>query len=227
MPGEAIDILVAVIPAWDSSPVFQIMVLLSCGAIILSLTSVLDTLPMCLGCLVSWKECVHFYDYASNRRKCTFAARVLSIPLIFILSRFHLHPLTSFYGTSPLIMVLTTAGILLSYAILRYAAILLAGLVCRNGNSEQALEIAFYASGPFLMMAVLLMFATAFVCSLTGVDVLIVQNCLYGEAAFFYLLFLLRKAEILMSYRGFFTGFLYLCTLEIAPTGLLFLSAIL
>lgn len=50
-------------------------------------------------------------------------------------------------------------------------------------------------------------------------------DVLKWELAAVYLLFLLRKTQIFVYYDGFFRGILYLCTLEMIPTGMLVISA--
>jgi hypothetical protein len=53
------------------------------------------------------------------------------------------------------------------------------------------------------------------------------RNAMLWVSALTYLLYLIRKIQILNSCCSFFTGFLYLCALEILPTGVLVTSAVI
>jgi hypothetical protein len=55
----------------------------------------------------------------------------------------------------------------------------------------------------------------------------VVKSAMLWISACIYLIFILRKTQILISSASFFAAFLYLCALELIPTGALAASAII
>jgi hypothetical protein len=54
-----------------------------------------------------------------------------------------------------------------------------------------------------------------------------VRNAMLWVSAFIYALFLIRKTQIFSTSCSIFAAFLYLCALEMIPTGILVVSAII
>ena len=67
---------------------------------------------------------------------------------------------------------------------------------------------------------------TGMLLSMFGMDAVIIRRLYWVELAFFYGVFLIRKCQILSTFCNPFTTFLYLCALELLPTGLLAASAV-
>ena len=78
----------------------------------------------------------------------------------------------------------------------------------------------------FFIDLIVLLSVTVGVCLIAGVNELIVRNIIYAECAFGYLVFLIRRAQILSLFCNPFRTFLYLCGLEFFPTALLVVSAV-
>ena len=67
---------------------------------------------------------------------------------------------------------------------------------------------------------------TGMLLSMFGMDAVIIRKLYWIELALFYGVFLIRKCQILSTFCNPFTTFLYLCALELLPTGLLAASAV-
>ena len=65
------------------------------------------------------------------------------------------------------------------------------------------------------------------VLSFVGTDTEVIKTAMIWISAFTYALFLLRKTQIFSSSCNFFSAFLYLCALEIIPTGILVVPAVI
>ena len=63
--------------------------------------------------------------------------------------------------------------------------------------------------------------------SFIDVDNSIIKDAMIWVSGAIYLLFLIRRTQIFASSYNFFTVFLYLCALEIIPTGVLVTSAMI
>ena len=65
------------------------------------------------------------------------------------------------------------------------------------------------------------------VMSFIEMDETVIRTAMLCVSALIYALFMLRKLQIFASGCSFFAAFLYLCALEILPTGVLVASAII
>ena len=74
---------------------------------------------------------------------------------------------------------------------------------------------------------VLLMLATAGILFLFKLPDQLIRTVLYLEIAGIYLVFLIRRTQILSLSCNHFRTFLYLCALELIPTAALIASALL
>jgi hypothetical protein len=73
----------------------------------------------------------------------------------------------------------------------------------------------------------MLALATVGILYLAGVDDLIINRFLLIESGVIYLIYLLRRGQILSLSCNPLTTFLYLCGLELLPTALLVVSAVI
>ena len=92
----------------------------------------------------------------------------------------------------------------------------------RSTITEEYLSLTIY--DVLLVLAVLV---TGGILSYFNVPPTVIRNTIVWISAAIYLLFLTRKFQIFTSYCSVFSAFLYLCALEIIPTGTLVVSAII
>jgi hypothetical protein len=83
------------------------------------------------------------------------------------------------------------------------------------------------SSYTFFVIYALLLLTTGAIMGIADVDDATVRYAMLWVSAFIYLLFLLRKMQIFASSCSVFAAFLYLCALEMIPTGILIVSAII
>ncbi|MBO4467632.1 MAG: hypothetical protein J5745_05970 [Bacteroidales bacterium] len=88
-------------------------------------------------------------------------------------------------------------------------------------------QVAHHASYTFFIILVLLALLTAGVLSLFRVPDTAMRLVLYVETAVVYLVFLIRRSQILSLSCNHFRTFLYLCALELIPSAALIVSAVL
>lgn len=88
-------------------------------------------------------------------------------------------------------------------------------------------QVAHHASYTFFIILVLLALGTAGVLSLFKFQDSVMRMVLYVETATVYLVFLIRRTQILSLSCNHFRTFLYLCALELIPSAALILSAVL
>jgi hypothetical protein len=73
----------------------------------------------------------------------------------------------------------------------------------------------------------LLLIATGGVLSLVDVEISHIRTAMFWISGSIYTVFILRKTQIFLSSGSIFASFLYLCALEILPTGVLIASAVI
>ena len=83
------------------------------------------------------------------------------------------------------------------------------------------------ASRSFFIVYTLMLLAMGGIFGLADVQDAVSRDAMLWVSAFMYLLFLLRKTQIFSTSCSVFAGFLYLCALEMIPTGILVVSAII
>ena len=83
------------------------------------------------------------------------------------------------------------------------------------------------ASRSFFIVYTLMLLAMGGIFGLADVQDSVSRDAMLWVSAFMYLLFLLRKTQIFSTSCSVFAGFLYLCALEMIPTGILVVSAII
>lgn len=172
-----------------------------------------------LACLIKWKESVNL-QMSSARLDRNFAALGLIPVFIFICTYYHLYPKTE--GMDFLPSLGYTSLVFAAYCLVRF----LCRLIFRSARIEKDKYVCATASAyNFFIIATVLMGLTAAICNIFDVNGS-VKDILLWELIAVYAVLLLRKTQIFTYYRGFFSGILYLCTLEILPTALLVASVL-
>ena len=150
-------------------------------------------------------------------------ALVMLLPALLLIFRYRLYDpdfLASKAGDERLWLI---AAALECYLILR----ILLYIVFKPHRRYEAYQTAHHASYTFFILNVLLMLFTAGIMFLFKASDQLIRNVLYIECAAVYLVFLIRRSQILSLSCNHFRTFLYLCALELFPTAALIVSAVL
>ena len=203
---------------------FNILVLISLIIIITLLRRLVNIYPSLLACLIRWKESVNLEMSVKLSRDRNILAVALIIPFCLTVFRFGLYRpvfIERFCQTAQLGI---TIGIFVSYILLRWALT----LICRSRTSRKsAYSTSVTASRTFFIILTLLLMAVGGIMSFIGTDPSAIKDAMIWISGAIYLLLLLRRTQIFASSYNFFTVFLYLCALEIIPTGVLVTSAMI
>ena len=92
---------------------------------------------------------------------------------------------------------------------------------------KKTYQTAGKAAHTFFAILTLLLLTVAGIMTVAGTDETAIKNAILWISAGIYGLFLIRKFQIFTSNCSVFAAFLYLCALEIIPTGTLVVSAII
>ena len=150
-------------------------------------------------------------------------ARVMMLPAFLLAFRYRLYDpsfVAAYTGDTRLWLI---GACLTGYLVLR----LVIYLLLKPRRRYEQYQIAHHASYTFFIILVLLALFIAGVLSLFKVEDELMRMVLYVEIAVVYLVFLIRRSQILSLSCNHFRTFLYLCALELIPSAALILSAVL
>ena len=156
-------------------------------------------------------------------RDRNLVAAVFLLPAILLMFRYRLYDPAFLQDWSPDLRFLAVAGAFLGFFLLRY--LLFRWLMPRRRYDDY--QMAYRVGHTYFILLMLLALTTVGVLYLVGVDEVMVKRFLLVEAGVAYLLYLLRKGQILSASCKPLTTFLYLCALELLPACLLAGSAMI
>ena len=158
----------------------------------------------------------------SVKRERDTIAIVLLIPALMIMSRYNLYN-PSFIASLPEVWHLAAcAGALTAYLLLRMVLY----FAFKPKRHFDYYRLAHRAVFTFFILFMLLALPALGIMTIAHANEVVIKTVLYILLAIAYLLFLVRRAQILSLSCGGFTTFLYLCALEFLPTALLVVSAV-
>lgn len=207
----------------SDTPAISCLIILLTIIGIANLRKLIRIFPSLAGCLLRWKENVNLEDSVrlSTARNTVYA--VIAIPFCLLAAGYRLYSPDFLEPMHPTGYTLAVTGVFIAYIILR---VLLSYLLQNKRISSKTYKTAFLSFRTYFITMTLAMLSTAGITSIAGAGQETVKAILLHEAAAVYLVFLIRKAQIFKSSCSLFSAILYLCGLEIFPTGILIASAI-
>lgn len=187
--------------------------------VLLVLGRIVDFTPSLLGCMIRGKENINLFNNVkmSLTRNRIFMA---CLPAAFlILASYPSHPLLM--GRAPGEQFLLTAAIIAGYLLTRLLCqVLFFNRSMRHKNFRCGVQV-FYTFCVAGMLAILAEFGICRICCIENETVSAVIKWTF---IVLYAVFLIREFQVFSAHRGYLAAFLYLCGLEILPTGLLVAS---
>ena len=180
--------------------------------------------PSLVACLTRWKESVNLDASVQLSRNRDITTLALVIPFCLTVTRFRLYDPHFMVGLNDNGRLAVTIGILIGWMLLR--TFLEHLLRPRKGNPK-AYGTARKAAYTYLCILTLLLMLTGGIMAFVDAAPETIKTAMLWISATIYAVLLLRKTQILISSYSFFASFLYLCALEIIPTGALVASAII
>ena len=203
---------------------FDILALVSLLFIIIIMKRFAGFLPTIVACLLWWKENINIDASLKTRRDRNIVALSMVLPFCLLISKFRLFELDFTDGLSEDVNIGITAGFFLGYMIIR--EVIAAGIQPRriNTNIWHAATTTEYTF--FIPMTIILL-GTGGILSISNVSYEVIKHAMFWISGAIYFVFLVRKLQIFSSSCNLFSAFLYLCALEILPTGVLITSAVI
>ncbi len=203
---------------------FNLLVLFSFLIVLLQLRRLVNVLPSLLACIIRGKENLNLEASVKLSRDRDFLALAMIIPFCLISFRYRLYFPGFLHDMSPESLLGIYFGVFFLYILFRVA---LKWLFRPKKMPKKIYSAADKASYSFFIIYTLTLLAAGAVMGVLDRPDMEVKNAMLWISASIYALFLIRKTQIFSTSCSIFMAFLYLCALEIIPTGILVVSAMI
>lgn len=219
LPGSP-SAAVASAPAGEPL-VFTLLVAISVILLILLARPFLELLPSLADSIFRARGSTALENSVRQSRDRSLIALALLLPLLLLAYRYRLYDPQWVRDLSPSLRLGAIAAVLAGWLILRQ----LLYVWLRPRRRYDFYSLAHRSGYTFFILLMMLMILTAGILAIFGSNDFTVRSFLYIEMAVLYLLFLIRRSQILSLSCSHLLSFLYLCALDLIPTGLLIVSA--
>ena len=209
---------------WAEYPANSIGVIVFTVLALITLKTLLSLLPRLLDSLTRWKACMNIDSSIRLKSDRNLLGIIWLLPLVLVADRYGLFTLNLLDGIPAQWHVFGTMGVVVAWLLLRHTIYFLCSLRARRPETFKTAHKALFNH---LILLAVLMILTAGVMSFTSVQNHTARAIIMYEAIALYLVSFYREAQILGTFCGHFRTFLYLCALEIIPTGALVAANIL
>lgn len=201
----------------DALALFSLIIML------LLLKRLVNVFPSLIACLWRGKECFNLESSVKLAYDRDIVAMAMVIPFCLIAFSFRIYSpsfLDAFGGNVVLGLYF---AVFAGYVLLRMAVY----AVFRPKHlPSKTLAVSLKVAYTFFILLTLMLLAMCGIMTRFGVEDDVVRSAILWVSAVVYVVFLLRKLQIFNSSCSVFAAFLYLCALEMIPTGILIVSAI-
>ena len=204
--------------------IFNILALTSLFIVLALLKRIASIFPMIMSCLIRKKENISIDTSLKLRTERDLAATSMLLPFCLSASRFRLYEAGFMTGMSDNAILGITIGVFVCYILLRVAT-------CATIRPKKMPSAIYHAAistaHTYFFVLTLILIITGGLMTACGADLHTIKITMFWLSGAIYTLFLIRKMQIFSSYCNLFVSFLYLCALEILPTGVLIASAVI
>lgn len=216
--------ITAVPKTWKDYPLNSILVCLSILTILLLVKNIFFIFHNLLDCLSRWKGNQDLEENMQLTRVRNLIALAFILPFALVASRYDLYHPQFFNLISGPWITLACIAIMAAYALLR---VFLAWQLRPKSSRSDTYKYASRCSYSFFILACIALFIAIGIMNVIGTDDATIKTVSFYILAAFYAIFIVRKHQFLLSGCNPFATFLYLCTLEIIPTGILIATDII
>ena len=205
------------------SLVASLLVAVSVLLFLLALRSFLNVLPYLADNIFRARGSAALENSVRVSRDRNLVATVFLVPAILLIFQYRLFDIAPFDALSPDMRLLAIAGVFLGYLLVRF----LLYRWLRPRRRYDNYQMAYRAGYTFFILLMMLALVTVGVCYVLRLPDLTVKTFLLVETGVMYLLYLVRRGQILSTSCNTLTTFSYLCGLELLPTALLVVPAVI
>lgn len=203
---------------------FNILAITGFLIVLLLLRRLVNILPSLLACLIRGKESLNLEASVKLSLDRDMLALAMIIPFCLVAEHYRLYSPGFLDGFSENAEIGMYFGIFLIYVLLRHMVM---WLFRPQKMPKKTYSAAYKAASSFFIIGTLVLLSLGAVMGVLDVPAADVRSAMLWVSAFIYAVFLLRKVQIFSTSCSIFAAFLYLCALEMIPTGILVVSAVI
>ena len=203
---------------------FDILALISLLFIIIIMKRLAGFLPTIAACVLWWKENINVDVSLKSRRDRNIIAIAMVLPFCLLVTRLNYYTPAFLDGMSEPARLGIIFGVFLGYVSIREG---IAVLIRPRKISSTVWNAATRTEYTFFIPLTMILLVVGGLLCLTGLSEEVVKYAMIWLSGAIYFVFLVRKLQIFSSSCNLFSAFLYLCALEILPTGVLIASAVI
>ena len=207
-----------------TSPICDILTLLSLLVIICLLRRTIEIFPSLLASLIRWKESINLFNSVKLSRDRNMIALSMIVPFCLVVTASGIYSPSYMSTMDEDTRFGITFGVFIIYIVLRT---LLERICLPKRRNAQMYRCACISAYTFFILLTILLLSLWGILSVLNANPSSSKDAMLWLSGGIYLIFLLRKTQISASSCSIFTAFLYLCALEILPTGALVASAVI
>ena len=204
--------------------IFDALALISLIAVITMLKRLVGIFPSIMTCMVRWKENVSLLHSLKTRTDRNLFAFAMLVPFVLTAYRYRMFFPDFMHGLNGDLRLGITFGVFIAYLIARLACV---HMFKMRKTTNSVYYTAVDSAKTYFIVLTLLLMATGGISSLTDAPIEHARTAMFWISGAMYTVFLVRKSQIFHSSCSLFVTFLYLCALEILPTGVLIASAVI
>ena len=203
---------------------FNILVISAFLVVLLMLRHLVNIMPSLMACLIRWKENLNLDASVKLSRDRDELALAMIVPFCLVSFRYRLYPPGFLDGMSDNAVLGLYFAVFIAYLVLR----LMVDMTFRPHKiPKKTFSAATGAASTFFIICTLLLLATGGLTSVLDLQDADARTAMLWVSAVIYTLFMIRKTQIFSTSCSVFVAFLYLCALEMIPTGIIVVSAII
>ena len=203
---------------------FNALALISVIIVMILLKTIVEILPSILACLIRWKENINIEASVRLSRDRDFSSIAMLLPFCLIVFRFRIYNPSFISNLPDPTRLWAVIGIFVAYILIRKAASM---LVHPRRMQQKTLAATEKSANTYFIFLTLVLLLVGSTFSFFGATLHTIRLTSLWLSALIYGLYLIRKVQIFASSCSLFACFLYLCALEILPTGILVVSDII
>jgi len=218
MPTEIVSTAEAALSRWGDIPINGWLIVISALCLVVDVSGLYYIFSDLAKCLTRWRWNLTAEASMQFSRERDILALLMILPVTVVASRFSLIAPDFLDRVPAQWKTLTVLGIIVAYLLFR---VFNYGSLRHRARRVSNYQVAHSATWNIFVMYSLALLSTVGALWLCGLDDSIIRYVSLLETAFFYVIAIGQKFQILGASCNPLTTFLYLCALEFLPTGLL------
>ena len=203
---------------------FRILLAIAILLFLITIRIFVGIVPSLLATFIRWKESLNLEASIKLSRDRNYAAICTILPFCLTVAAHEVYMPNFLIGLNANAYIWIIVGLFSCFVAIRTLLEHMLKPRRMQAKTYKAVVSVGYSFFIILTMFLLLISGAA---ALFGINEEHTKNAMLWVSVLTYLLYLIRKLQIFNSSSSFFGGILYLCALEILPTGVLIASAVI